>query len=99
MFYIINSMSLVEYILLMVVTIIILIIGRITLKESQKTWKWACYIGIITCCFIIAQRLVSEYMPGTVLAEVCHILMLIGLPIFVVSVFIVGYFANKNQKK
>lgn len=99
MFHIINSMGLFEYITVMVVTILISIVGIIILKESQKTWKWACYITIINCCFIIAKRVVSEYMPNTTLNGIFQILMLGDVVVYPISIMIVGLFANKNQKK
>ncbi len=99
MFHIINSMSLAEYVIFLIAAIVLCIVGLFILKESQKTWKWGYYICIITFCFYIAQRVVSEYMPGTTLDEICHILMFASVPVFVVSIMIVGYFANKNQSK
>lgn len=99
MFHIINSMSLVEFTLFMIIAIVICIVGLIKLKESQKTWKWVYYFCIIGFCFYIVERAVSEYMPGTTLDEICNILLFASLPVFIVFIIIVGYFANKNQKK
>lgn len=97
MFHIINSMSLTEYVIFLIVAIVIDIVGLIKLKESQKTWRWAHYLCIILFCFFIAQRVVSEYMPGTTLAEICHILMFACFPVFWVIMIIIGYYANRDK--
>ena len=83
----------------MIISIVICIVGLIKLKESQKIWRWIYYFCIIGFCFYIVQRAVSEYMPGTTLDEICNILLFASVPVFIVYMVIVGYFAYKNQSK
>lgn len=97
MFHIINSMSLTEYVIFLTAAIILCIVGLFTLKESQKNFKWINYLCIILFCFLIARRVIAEYMPGTTLAEIGHVLMFAGFPAFWVIVIVIAYYANRDK--
>ena len=97
MFHIINSMSLTEYVIFLIAAIILCIAGLFTLKESQKKFKWINYLCIILFCFLIARRVISEYMPGTTLDEIGHILMFASFPAFWVIVIVIAYYANRDK--
>lgn len=97
MFHIINSMSLFEFTIFMIISIVICIVALIKSKGSQRKWRAAYYLFIIGFCFFIAQRAVSEYMPGTTLAEIGHVLMFASFPAFWVIVIVIAYYANRDK--
>lgn len=92
-------MSLAEYVIFLIAAIVLCIVGLFKMKESEKKWSWVNYFCIILFCFCIFQRIVSEYMPGTVLAEICHVLMLAGFPLLIVVGIIIMYLANRDRNK
>lgn len=96
MFHVINSLNLEEYVAFLLIAIVICIAGLFTLKKSQKTWRWGLYVCIILFCMFIAERIISEYMPGSDLAQIFEALALASFPVFFVLIFIIGFYANRK---
>ena len=97
MFSTINSLNTPQYILLALISVIISVFGLFTLKKSQKAWKWAVYIQILVAMIFIANRIIQDKMPNTGLAQHFHIITLISFAVFVLSIFIIGYLANRKK--
>lgn len=98
MFHIINSLSLTEYVIILIAATILCVVGLCTMKKSEKKWWWVYCYCIILYGYLITQRVVSEYMPGTKLDEICQMLMYVSVLSIIIVVGIIAYLSHRNKK-
>ena len=99
MFHLINSLNLSTFIGLLLLAIFLGLFALIKYKREKAPWKAILCIAISEMMILIANRIIKEYKPDTLLYKISLIATLVCGGIFLISIFIGAYFTQKKTSK
>lgn len=99
MFHLINSLNLSTFIGLLLLAIFLGLFALIKYKREKAPWKAILCMAISEMMILIANRIIKEYKPDTLLYKISLIATLVCGGIFLISIFIGAYFTQKKTSK
>ncbi len=96
MFHFINSLNPSTFIGLLLLAIFLGVFALIKHRKEKAPWKTVLCVAIVEMIILIINRIIKEYKPDTLLYQISLIVTLVFGGIFLISIFIGAYIAQKK---